>query len=114
MTTSKQMVNKYLQAKIDNGFTQKEIAKYLGYPNPNYVSMLMSEKYPRALISMNRLKTFASFCNLSPMETLLLALARMSDAGDAPVEFSKCSMLWLLRIFGQALKSRMIARGVEA
>lgn len=112
MTTSKQIVIKHLQAKVDEGYTQKEIAKHLGYPNPNFVSMLMNENYPKTIISMNRMKAFAAFCNLTPMDTLRLALARLADAGDAPVEFSKGTMLWLLRLFGQALKARTLARGI--
>ncbi|MDE2341961.1 MAG: helix-turn-helix transcriptional regulator [Betaproteobacteria bacterium] len=112
MTTSKQIVIKHLQAKIDEGYTQKEIAKHLGYPNPNFVSMLMNENYPKTIISMNRLKALATFCNLTPTDILHLALTRLTDAGGAPVEFSKGTMLWLLRIFGQALKARTLARGV--
>jgi len=114
MNISKQIVMQHLQAKVDEGYSQKDIAKHLGFPNPNFVSMLMSEKYPKTLLSMNRLKAFASFCNLTAMETLRFAIARIADSGDAPLELSKSTMLWLFRVFGEALKARIHASGAGA
>lgn len=41
MTTTKQDVIKHLQAKVDEGYTKKEIAKHLGYA---YVQPLEPER----------------------------------------------------------------------
>ncbi len=111
MANSKTLVIKHLQARVDAGYNKREIAAHLGFPNPNYVSMLMRANYPKCLLSLNRMKVFAAFCELTPAETLQLVLARLADAGESPVEMSKRTMLWLFRVFGQLLKLRVSAKG---
>lgn len=103
---SKTLVRAYLQAKIDAGITQREIAAALGIRSNNFISMLMSDQYPRALLPLNRLTALISYCGLSPAQAMNLVLARIDDARGSGIEINKPTMLNILRQFGLLLNER--------
>ena len=80
----------------------------------NYVSMLLSDNYPNALLSPNRFETFAKVCNLSDEEVMRLALARLRDAGEKPVEMNVEAFKFLLRTYGRIVKTKLTTTGAPA
>lgn len=104
---SKKLVNRYIQPLLNAGHTQKDIAKALGYNNPNYLSMLLSEKYETTLISLNRIERLAEVCGLNETEILQLALARVEDAKNSAIEMSPQSLKYLLKSFASLATKKL-------
>jgi len=106
--SSKKRVRQHIQSRLDEGCTRKDFAGEMGFESPNYVSMLMGDNYPTTLLSPNRIESFAKACDLSDRETMLLALARLRDAGEKPVEMSADTLLFLLKTYGELVKERYV------
>lgn len=101
MKKSKKLVQRHIQAMLNAGWTKKDLARELGLPNPNYLSMLTRENYPNTLLSLDRIERFATVCNLSDEDALRLALARVEDAAGNAAEMSKEAFKALLMRFGR-------------
>lgn len=89
---SKKLVCKHLRPLLDGGQSQKSIASAMAYGMPNNISMLLSEKHPKYLISPNKIPTLSKLCKLSPRAAEELFFARLDDAAGRTVEMSKESL----------------------
>lgn len=96
---STKLIRKHLQPLMDAGAKQKNIAADLGLDNPNYLSMILSDKYETSLLSLNRLEMLSKLCGLSREATIEMALARVSDAGDRPIEMNSDAFKFILKTF---------------
>lgn len=108
MTKSKKLVRAHLQPVLSSGYSRKDFARDMEFESPNYVSMLLRENYPNALLSPNRIESFAGVCGLSDEDVLRLALARLEDAGDKPVEMNAAALKFLLRSYGRLIQSKFV------
>ena len=98
---SKKLFRQHVAPLLDSGVTQKKLASMLDLPNPNYVSMLNSDRYETTLLSLNRIERLAEICGLTEEEVMRLALARVEDAGNNPVEMSSDTFKFLLKTFAK-------------
>lgn len=98
---SKKLFRRYIASLLGAGVTQKTLARLLNLPNPNYVSMLNSDKYDTALLSLNRIERLAEVCRLTEAQVVRFALARVEDAGGNPVEMNADTFKFLLKTFAK-------------
>ena len=82
MLKSKALLRKHVQPLLDSGYKQYELARELGFSRPTFVSMLLSDNRPEALLPLNRLERLAELCHLTEREVMELYLARLADGGD--------------------------------
>jgi len=114
MPKSKTLVRNHVEAALPSDYRKKDFAQAMAIDSQNYVSMLLSDKYPNALLSPNRFEAFAKVCNLSDEEVLDLALARLEDAGDKPIELSVATFKFLLQAHDRLVKAQLAATGALA
>lgn len=98
---SKKIVRDHFQRRLDDGASQKTIALEMAYDNPNNISMMLSEKYPKSLMSPNKIPTLCTVCDLSPREAIAVTFARLDDADGRPIEMSKETLKFLFMQFGR-------------
>ncbi len=104
MTTYKSMVRGHLQPLLDAGATQRQIADSLGLENPNFISMVLSDRYPNALLSFPRLRAMCALCGLSATQSLSLVRQLSKVSGKKSVQFDEETFEWMLRCTALALK----------
>jgi transcriptional regulator with XRE-family HTH domain len=104
MTTYKQLVRSHLQPLIDAGLTQRELAGKLGLELPNYVSMVLSDRYPEALLPLTRLPAMCALCGLTATESLRLAKRLVAAGARKAVHMDAETFDWVLRCTALALK----------
>ena len=101
---SKKIVRAHIQKLLDAGFSQKEVSEKMDYSTPNNISMLLSDTYPKYLISPNKIPNLQKACGLSDGEVVGLTLARLDDAGDSSVEMTKESFKFFLKAFAHVAR----------
>lgn len=104
MPTYKELVRSHLQPLIDAGMTQREIAEKLGIESPNYISMVLSDRYPEALLPLTRLPAMCSLCGLTATESLRLAKRLVAAGAKKAVHMDVATFEWMLRCTALALK----------
>lgn len=109
MTTYKQLVRSHVQPLLDAGMTQREIAAKLGFNSPNYVSMLLNDRHPEAVLPLSRLPAMCALCGLTATESLRLARKLMAIGATKVVHMDVATFDWVMRCTALALKE---ARGV--
>jgi hypothetical protein len=93
---SKVLFRAHVQALLDTGCNQKDVALKLGYKTPNIISMMMSDQYRSSLISPNRIQALKDACHLSPRDVMELMVARLTDAGDNKIEMNPETLQFIL------------------
>lgn len=107
---SKTIVAIHIQTVLDTGVKQADVAEAMGFERANYLSMLKTPTSKKSLLSPNRIRAFAEVCKLSPREVIVLALARLDDAGDKHVEMSKETFKYLMLNFVAVVDDYRAAR----
>lgn len=108
MTNKSKMKNlqrQRIQALLDSGRSQRDVAHALGLPSPNYVSMLLSNR-DKSVLSLNRIPQLTPLCGMSNADVIQLALARVAAADGAPVEMSPETFKFLLKTFAKLAHER--------
>lgn len=95
ITKSKRLFQAHIQPLLDAGMTRAEVARALGFDNPNNVTMLLSDGYP-TLLSLNRLPQLARLCHMSDLDVGKFMLARIEDGVSRPFELSRETLEWCL------------------
>lgn len=99
MKTYKHAVRDRIQALLDTGLTQKDVALRLEFDNPNNVSMLMSDRYPNTILAPAKLPVLQNVCGLTNCEALalfrLLASSGRGDSKAMHLDLETCD--WLIR-----------------
>jgi transcriptional regulator with XRE-family HTH domain len=104
MTTYKELVRSHLQPLIEAGLTQREVAEKLGIESPNYISMVLSDRYPEAQLPMTRLPAMCALCGLTATESLRLAKRLVAACARKTVQLDVATFEWMLRCTALALK----------
>lgn len=107
---SKTIVATHIQTVLDTSVKQADIADAMGFESANYLSMLKTPTSKKSLLSPNRIRALAEVCKLSPREVIVLALARLEDAGDKHVEMSKETFKYLMLNFVAVVDDYRAAR----
>src|SRR5258706_14510953 len=97
MTTYKELVRSHLQSLIDAGMPQRVIAEKLGIEWRNYTSMVLSDRYPEALLPLTRLPAMCSLCGLTATESLRLARRLVTASAMKAVHLDVATFEWVLR-----------------
>lgn len=99
MTSYKHAVRDRIQALLDAGLTQKEVAEWLEFENPNNVSMLMSDRYPNNILAPAKLALLQKVCRLTNCDALaLFRLLASSGRGDSKAMHLNLETVdWLIR-----------------
>jgi transcriptional regulator with XRE-family HTH domain len=100
----KELVRSHLQPLLDTGMTQREVAEKLGLENPNYVSMMLSDRYPEAELGLARLPALCALCGLTARESLRLAKRLLAGGTKKAVHLDVPTFEWLLRCTALALQ----------
>lgn len=103
---SKELLRRHIQPLIDAGATQKAVSQSLSFKKPNYLSMLLSDKYTN-LYPLDRLEKLSQVCNLNEEDTINFVLARFNDAKLMPVEMSSVTFKYLLTTTAKIVKDRI-------
>lgn len=98
---SKKLIRDHVEPLLKAGLTQREFAQEMSFKQPNYVSMLLSDNYPDALMSPNRICTLADVCGLTDEQVVELTLARLDDAKGKPVEMSAETLRFVMRAYAR-------------
>lgn len=97
--TYKQAVRAHVQALLDNGFTQAEVAKKLGLDHPNFLSMVLNPKYEKTLLPPVKLQLLQQVCSLSDFESLrLFRLCCTGGGGTKGMHLDLQTVDWLIRV----------------
>ncbi len=98
MKTYKHAVRERIQALLDTGLTQKEVAERLEFDNPNNVSMLMSDRYPNTVLAPSKLPLLQKVCGLPNGEALALLrlLARSGRGGSKAMHIDLATVDWFI------------------
>ena len=104
MTIYKTLVRSHLQPLIAAGMTHREVAAKLGIESPNFISMVLSDRYPEALLPLTRLPAMCSLCGLTGTESLRLAKRLVAASVVKTVHMDVATFEWILRCTALALK----------
>lgn len=111
MKSYKHAVRDRIQALLDTGLTQKEVAERLDFDNPNNVSMLMSDRYPNTILAPSKLPLLQKVCGLTNCEalSLLRLLADSGRSGSKAMHLDLATVDWFILTTVRA-RSEVIAR----
>lgn len=111
MKTYKHAVRDRIQALLDTGLTQKEVADRLRFDNPNNVSMLMSDRYPTTILAPAKLPLLQEVCCLTNCEALALLrlLAASGRGGSKAMHLDLATVDWFILTTVRA-RSEVVAR----
>lgn len=104
MTTYKTLVRSHLQPLIAAGMTQREVAEKLGIESHNFISMILSDRYPEALLPLTRLPAMCSLCGLTGTQSLRLVKRVVADSAVKAMHMDVATFEWILRCTALALK----------
>lgn len=110
--TYKELVTEHLQRAADTGLTRQQIADKLGLRRGNYVTMLMSPRYPTAMLSPCRIPALSRLCGLTALERLQLLYRRIVEFPNAAVQLSAEMLRMVMASTVEEVERRRLARGV--
>lgn len=109
MATYKELVRNHIQALIDAGATQRDIAAKLGFESPNFVSMILSDRNPKTVLPLKRLPRLCALCGLTAIESLRLVKRLVASKAKGAFEMDEETLEWVMRCTALALKERRLA-----
>ncbi len=105
MSDFKKMVAGYVQPLLDSGATGRQVAADLGLPQPNYLYMILSDRYPEAQLPLQRIPALVSLCGLTARQALALVKLKLrSSKGGQRVVLDEDTFNWLIRCTALGLK----------
>lgn len=100
---SKEIVQREIQALLDSGLNQHDVAHALGFCGDNYISMLKNSSSEKDLLPPTRIQKFAEVCKMGPQDVMRLALARFRDADGKLVRMDIETFKFLLLTFAECV-----------
>lgn len=114
MPTYKESLRNHIQPLLAGGATQREIAFSLGIKNANYLSMILSDRNPKDVLSLKRLPRFSEVCDLSATDALRLVFELVDTKQKGSVEIDKETLQWIMRCTVRAMDERRQMKAMEA
>lgn len=110
----KELVAKHIDTLADGGHDREDIAKLLGFPRANVVSMHRDPANPISPFPLSRLPALARACNLSPQECVELIWARATDYPEGATSFDRKTFIWVVRVTEMAARSLKLKKACHA
>jgi hypothetical protein len=102
----KQRIASHLRAALAKGLTQAELARELGFNNPNLISMHLDVASTISPFPLKRLPALAAHCGLTDQEALGLINARAVWHPTSPTEVDQPTLTFMLRCGITSLRAR--------